>query len=273
MQVIEWSQFLEKDSSLGEKPSAVTVGIFDGVHRGHKALIEQVVSKKNNAVPVIITFKQNNHKKVSGHENAGDLLSFRQKIAVYESLGVSLTVVIEFTESFRRMSGREFLHKLYEHGKMSFMAVGGNFRCGYLLDTDAPMIRQMNAERNISTFIVQPLTENGHTISSSLIRSVIARGKLNKAAVLLGRSFTVDLYGASVSYESASPMRKAGSYSIAYDIAGRGGILPPPGKYPVLLLGKDCDRTNGKPAEILIEGGSIIIAGDFERFCPEYVEF
>jgi riboflavin kinase/FMN adenylyltransferase len=267
MQVIEWSQFLEKDSPLGEKPSAVTVGIFDGVHRGHKALIEQVVSQKEHAVPVVITFKQSNHKKASYCGNMGDILSFRQKIDVFESLGVSLNIVIEFSESFKRMSGREFLHKLYEHGKMSFMAVGSNFRCGYQLDTDAPMIRQMNAERNISTFIIQPLTENGHLISSSLIRAAIVQGKLKAAATMLGRPFTVDLLGASVSYAVKA------DDGIAYDIAGRGGILPLPGKYPVLLLEKDCNRSNGKPAEVIVEGRSIIISRDLEGFCPEYVEF
>jgi len=262
MQVIEWSQFLEENSPLGGNPSAVTVGIFDGVHRGHQALIEQVVSQKPSAVPVIITFRQGNHKKGSGYGHKGDILTFRQKIAIFESLGVSLTIVIEFSESFRRMSGADFLQILYEYGKMSFMAVGSNFRCGYHLGTDALMIQELNARRDISTCILPPLTEGGHPISSSKIRAAIVQGKLETAKAMLGRPFTVDLFGAS------SPVKTAGGF--AYDIAGCGGILPPPGRYPVLLLGKDSDR---KPVEILIEGGRIIIAGDLEGPCPEYVEF
>jgi len=262
MRVIEWSQFLEENSPLGGNPSAVTVGIFDGVHRGHQALIERVVSQKPGAAPVVITFRQSNHKKVSGSGHRGDILTFRQKVAIFESLGVSLTIVIEFSEAFSRMSGAEFLQILYDYGKMSFMAVGSNFRCGYRLGTDALMIRELNAQRDISTCILPPLTEGGHPISSSKIRAAIVQGKLELAKAMLGRPFTVDLFGAS------SPVRTADGF--AYDIAGCGCILPPPGRYPVLLLGKDGDR---KPVEILIEGGSVIIAGHLEGFCPEYVEF
>jgi riboflavin kinase/FMN adenylyltransferase len=233
------------------------------------ALIEQVVSQKNISVPVVITFRQNKHKKASAgrHGNTGDILTFRQKIAVFESLGVSLIIVIEFSESFRRMSGADFLQILYEYGKMSFMAVGSNFRCGYQLDTDVPMIQKLNAQRGIPTCIVQPLTESGQPISSSLIRAAIAQGRLTEAAAMLGRPFTVDLFGASV-----SPAGKAGD-GVAYNIAGRGGILPPPGRYQVLLLEKNCDKSTGKPAEITVEKGSIIIDGNLAGFSPEYAAF
>jgi len=252
MLVIEWSQFLEEALPFGGKPSAITVGVFDGVHRGHKALIEQVVSQKEHAVPVAVSFKQ------------GDILTLRQKMAVFERLGVSITVIIEFSESFRRMRGADFLRILQEHGKMSFMAAGSNFRCGYQLDTDALTIKKLNADRNISTSIVQPLTEGGRPISSSHIRAAIARGRLKEANEMLGRPFTVDLSGAAVSH------RDGGT---AYDIAGRGGILPPPGRYKVLLLDKNCDESAGKPVDITVEDGNIIITENLTGVFPEYVEF
>jgi len=265
MRVIEWPQFLEETSPLGGNPSAVTVGIFDGVHRGHQALISQVVSQKPRAAPVIITFRQSSHKKKSGYGHTGDILTFRQKIALFESLGVSLTIVIDFSESFSRMGGADFLQILYEYGNMSFMAVGSDFRCGYQLDTDALLIRELNARRDIPTCIVQPLTEGGLPISSSNIRAAVTRGKLETAGAMLGRPFTIDLLGAS--------SRVNTSGGVAYDIAGSGGILPPPGKYPVLLLDKNSDKINENPVEILVENGSVIIAGDLDGLCPEYVEF
>ena len=266
MRVIEWFQFLEKALPLGGNPSAITVGVFDGVHRGHKALIEQVVSQKKHAVPVVVCFKRSHYKEKNGdgREYPGDILTLRQKMAVFESMGVTITIIIEFSEPLMRMSGADFLRILQDRGKMNFMAVGSNFRCGYQLDTDALIIQKLNAGLDIHTCIVQPLTEGGQPISSSHIRAAIVQGRLNEAKAMLGRPFTVDLFGASV-------FHTAGGAS--YDIAGRGGILPPPGRYSVLLLEKDCEQSGGKPADITVEDGNIIIAENLTGVFPEYIRF
>jgi len=266
MLVIEWSQFLEEALPLGGEPSAITVGVFDGVHRGHKALIEQVVSQKKHAVPVVVCFRQSQHKEKNrdGREYPGDILTMRQKMAVFESLGVSTTIILEFSEPLMRMRGADFLRILQEHGKMKFMAVGSDFRCGYQLDTDALKIKKLNAGLDIQTCIVDPMTEGGQPVSSSHIRAAIAKGNLKEANAMLGRSFTVDLSGASVSHTAGGA---------AYDIAGRGGILPPPGKYQVMLLDKNCMQSAGKPAGITVEDGSIIIEENLTGVFPEYVGF
>jgi len=145
--------------------------------------------------------------------------------------------------------------------------VGSNFRCGYHLDTDAPAIQEFNAGRGILTSIVQPLTDGDEPISSRLIRACISQGKLHKAAAMLGRPFTVDLADAP-----AVPAGKAG-FGITYDIAAQGRVLPPPGRYPVVLIGKDGDRSAGKAAEIQVEGGNVIISKDAGEGEWEYVEF
>ena len=268
MQIIEWPQFLEDTSPLIGKPFAVTVGIFDGVHRGHRALIEAVVSQRERAVPVVITFRQGRHKKAlsGGKDYPGDILSFRQKMVIFENLGVAITIVVDFSDSFRRMSGTEFLRILCEHGNMVFMAVGNNFRCGYRLDTDASAIKEFNDQRNIQTQIVQPLTEGGKPISSSQIRSAITSGKLREAAAMLGRPFTVDLSNDELSTNGDI----SADGCVAYNVAGQGRILPPPGKYQVLLLDKNCDHNAGMPSEIKIEEGFIFVKkGD----CHHFAEF
>ena len=274
MQIIEWPQFLEEALPLGGKPSAMTVGVFDGVHEGHQALIKRVVAHNNGTVPVVVTFRQSYHKKNhgSGKEFPGDILSIRQKLDIFKSLGVSITVIIDFSESFRRMSGKDFLRILQEHGKMSFLAVGSNFRCGYHLDTDVSGIRMLNDSRGIPTTVIQALKYGEEPISSSQIRSAITRADLKAAAAMLGRPFTVDFAGAPT-----YPVNKtAGSgiaYGIAYDIAGQGRLLPPPGRYRVFLLGKNSVQNAKKQAEILVEKGSIIISGDLATAGWEYAEF
>ncbi|MCL2381590.1 MAG: FAD synthetase family protein [Treponema sp.] len=272
MRIIEWPEFLENALPEGEKNSAVTVGVFDGLHRGHKALIQRVVQREDGAVPVVVTFKRGCHKKAQGggREYPGDILSSRQKMAAFEGLGVSVTIVIEFSESFRRMSGADFLSILQDRAKMSFLAVGSNFRCGYQLDTDALAIQSLNARRNIPTAVVPVLMEGPAQISSSHIRAAISRGELKTAEAMLGYPFTLDLAGAP-----ALPSGKAAG-GVAYDVSSQGRVLPPPGRYAARLAsGGKPEGRERKPGGILVDGGCVIIGeGHADGLArPEYVEF
>jgi riboflavin kinase/FMN adenylyltransferase len=272
MQIIEWPQFLIEALPSGGLPSAITVGVFDGVHRGHKALIECVVSRKDRSVPVVVTFRQNPCRKTPGDakEYPGDILSFRQKMLIFESLGVSITIVVDFSESFRSKTGMDFLGILQKQGNMGFMAVGSNFRCGYQLDTDAPTLQGFNARQDIETCIVQPITEDNQPISSSQIRSAITRGKLFDAAAMLGRPFILDL--CVVSHSSQG---KVTGNNIVYDIAGQGRILPPSGKYSAFLHRKKNRQDVKAQIEVCVEHGSIIISKDSldDKACLDSLEF
>jgi len=186
MQVVDWAQFLESGLQQEEKLSSMTVGVFDGVHLGHQRLIERVVSHNADYMPVVITFRQN-HKT----EETGSLQTFQQKIEVLERLGVKITLVIDFTETFKRMKGIEFLEILLKHGSIGFFAVGSSFRCGHQLDTDAAAIQNFFAARGITAEIVPEVMEDDAPISSSRIRSAIACGDLSLAEKMLGRSFSI----------------------------------------------------------------------------------
>jgi len=183
MQVIEWQKFLEDGLPNKEKLSSMTIGVFDGVHRGHRSLIEKIVAHNTNNVPVVITFRQN-HKK---SKHTPDIQTFHQKIEILEQLGVKITLAIDFTDSFRRMGGIEFLEVLLKRGNIGFFAVGSDFRCGYKLDTDAAAIQEFFTSRNIPVEIVPEVLEGGLPISSSRIRAAIANGDLALAEKMLGR--------------------------------------------------------------------------------------
>jgi len=188
MQVIDWPHFLKNGLQTGDSFSSMTVGVFDGVHLGHRSLIERIVSHNAGYVPVVITFRQN-HKT----EETGSLQTFHQKIEVLEQLGVKITLAVDFTESFRRMAGIEFLEILLKHGSIGFFAVGSSFRCGHQLDTDASAIQNFFAARGITAEIVPEVLEGAAPISSSRIRSAIANGDLSLAEKMLGRSLSTIL--------------------------------------------------------------------------------
>jgi riboflavin kinase/FMN adenylyltransferase len=200
MLIIDWLQFTEKGLPLEQKLSSATVGVFDGVHRGHQALIERILSHNANYVPVIFTFREN-HKT----EDA-DIQSFQQKLANFKRLGVKITVVIDFTESFRRMQGIEFLETLFKHGSIGFFAAGSSFRCGFQLDTDAAAIQKFFNSRDIPVEIVPEVTEGSLPISSSRIRKCINGGDLQLAETMLGRQYN------SVEFDNEPPRSRAPRY-------------------------------------------------------------
>jgi riboflavin kinase/FMN adenylyltransferase len=222
----------------------MTIGVFDGVHRGHQALIEKVVQEAPRLIPTVITFKQNPKQVLRPAEYQGDIVSPDRKMIIFESLGVELVILIDFSQEFSKMIGKDFIGRLQSRGGLVFLAVGGNFRCGRGLDTGAPEIRALFPPAEV----VSPVMEEGLPISSSRIREAVSEGRLEKAALLLGRRVEINLTGlrprpvpGGLFYESRSHCR----------------LLPPPGRYRVRCYG--FPENGGTEAEVLIAGDGIVV--------------
>jgi len=194
MKVINWQDFLKNGLLLGEKNVSMTVGVFDGVHRGHQALIKRVVSHNAEFVPIVVTFRENhktgNREQGIGSreeiENFKDIQSFQERLDLFERLGILIVIVVEFNDEFRKMKGAEFLKILSEHARVGFFAAGSDFRCGYQLDTDAEAIKNYFASQNIEAEIVPQVMEGSSPVSSSRIRAAIASGDTALAQAMLG---------------------------------------------------------------------------------------
>ena len=188
--LVEWSQFIKEGMPglscmpTGEKKASVTIGVFDGVHRGHRALIERVVSHNADNVRVVITFRENH--KTTGNEPK-DIQTFKQRLTLFEKLGIQITIVVDFNEAFRQMPGIDFFEILSKRCNIGFFAVGSAFRCGYQLDTDAAAIQKFFASRGIPVEIIPEVLEDSLPISSSRIRAAIAAGDIRLAEAMLGR--------------------------------------------------------------------------------------
>jgi riboflavin kinase / FMN adenylyltransferase len=257
LQVIEWPSFLE--NSPPEFCSAMTIGVFDGVHLGHQALIERIVSRGPN--PTVITFKENPKKalcRIVGDKTSdsykGDLYSLKQKAEVFASLGVKFLVLIDFSEDFSKLKGREFLDILGQKGKMAFLAIGNNFRCGFMQDTDADLARQINESKGIPTELVPPVylrRPDGtatEPVSSSFIRKAILAGDLKLASELLGRNFSLDLSDLKGEYVESG---------YVYDLCSVYRIAPAAGRYSVLMFSDS--KADGIPGWACAENGKIIL--------------
>ncbi|MDR3342180.1 MAG: FAD synthetase family protein [Treponema sp.] len=248
MRVLDWQEFIGAASPGGApEKAAMTIGVFDGVHRGHQALIEKIV--RHGSCPTVITFRRNPKWVLSPETYEGDIFSLDQKLAVFERRGVYRTVLIDFSGDFSKLKGREFIDLLIQRGNLSYLAIGSNFRCGYRLDTDAAGIKGMTEARGIVTEVVSPVCDGLDLVSSSRIRAAISAGDFAGAAAALGRNVAIDLGGIS-----GIPVPEG----VLWDTASARRIIPPDGRYVVLVY-TPAHGTEGKKTEIFIKDGKISI--------------
>ncbi|MDR0601249.1 MAG: FAD synthetase family protein [Treponema sp.] len=246
MCIVEWEDFVYNRIKIDtEKGLAATIGVFDGVHRGHLALIRRTCACGTS---VVITFRQNPKQILDPASFRGDLYSLGQKISVFEECGVSITVLIDFSGNFSKITGRDFIDLLKNRRELAFLAVGANFRCGRHLDTDAAALRSMTEKAGVRTEIVPPVMEGRHPVSSSRIRAAVASGDLGNAALLLGRPFGIDLSGLP-SY--------AGDEGRIFDVSSARRMTPPPGLREALVF--TAEGGKGIKTAVSVENGKIIV--------------
>ena len=273
MHILEWNDFISGKSV--NSPVSLTIGVFDGVHRGHQLLIKEICALSN--FPLIITFKQNPHQIMRSDNFSGNIYSLQRKLDIFSALGVKITILIDFSGEFSKLKGRDFIDLLLRSCRIEQLVLGRNFRCGYNLDTGIEEL----AESNINIRTIDPVMEGDSPVSSSRIRGAICAGNFAEAALLLGRNAEIDLEGFPV---SRSP---EGKYVI-FDARNSCRILPPDGSYRVTAYSgitdpvKISDRgslnkisiTPGNKMIISIKSGIIIVpVSDNNTFNPVRFEF
>lgn len=245
MNLVSWERFIAGQVPF-RRPIAATIGVFDGVHRGHVALLSRVVSHRGSHAATVFTFRENPKALTRPRAFEGNIFTLDQKLRVFRELGVDFVVLIDFSGDFGKLSGKEFVGFLRDRGKLRYLAIGSDFRCGYGLDTDAVALRGLNAADGIPTDIVPPVEEEGVPISSSRIRTAITTGDLVEAAVLLGRNFVIDLRSVPLTPEADA---------IGHDARGMGRITPPNGRYPAIVFSDESSQ--GFSADVSVRDGVV----------------
>lgn len=175
--------------------SVVTIGVFDGVHRGHQAIIGRAVARARDlAVPaVVVTFDPHPSEVVRPGTHPAMLTSQQHKAELIEALGVDVFCVIPFTQEFSRLDPQAFVvETLVEHLHASAVLVGENFRFGHNASGDVDTLRSLGARFGFEVEVAELISEAGTTFSSTFIRSVIAGGDVVTAAKALGRLHRLD---------------------------------------------------------------------------------
>lgn len=173
----------------------VTVGIFDGVHHGHMAIINRVVTctAETGGESVVITFEPH-PRMVLDKKPAGFsfLSTMDEKKELLAGAGIDHLIVIRFTSGFSRMSAREFVKNILSlHLGTKHMIIGHDHRFGYRGDSDFFRIREYAGEYGIIVEQIEGVRSDGDVISSSRIRNALLSGRLDEANRWLGYNYSL----------------------------------------------------------------------------------
>jgi riboflavin kinase/FMN adenylyltransferase len=216
--------------------SVITLGNFDGVHRGHQELVRKVMARAREigALSLVVTFRPH-PLKILAPEKCPPLISiYEEKIRLFEKLGIDVLVKIPFTMEFASMSPEDFVRDvLCDTLGAREIFVGYNYRFGKGRRGNTDMLKRLGKELGFVVRIVDQISVEGEVVSSTKIRDLLKRGSVEHAARLLGRSYAItgivvrgDGRGKLLGFPTANVVPKH-------------SIIPSHGVYAVRLLVRD----------------------------------
>lgn len=177
--------------------SVVTIGVFDGVHVGHRALIRKAVEQSAlGGMPcVVLTFSPNPVEVVGYGDPPRRLATLDQRLALLASLGVDATGVLHFDESVAKLTPGQFAGSvLSDRLHAGLVVVGTNFHFGHRARGDVDTLEQLGESLGfgVEPVYLLPVEFNGTPVSSSLIRELVAKGDVAASSRLLARPHRVE---------------------------------------------------------------------------------
>ncbi|MDK9701242.1 MAG: riboflavin biosynthesis protein RibF [bacterium] len=193
MKVLYWPNGYTCD----KVPSVGTIGVFDGLHRGHRHLIEGMLdnAKRAKLLSTVVTFDPHPQMVVGGLPNPVKLLiGIEERLSILASLGVERTIVCQFTRDLSMLSAEEFLKELIRSYGIERYYLGPNHAFGYKRSGNRDTLPTIAKSLGINIDWAEPVQIDGTVISSSAIRKLLLTGDIETANHWLGRPFTLSGY-------------------------------------------------------------------------------
>ena len=190
---------MQRINNLKDIPSppdncGVAIGNFDGVHLGHRKILEALIedSKNNSLFPLVLTFHPH-PAKVLANRKIELLQTIEQRLNEIKKSGIQMTVVLSFDHRLSRITAEEFIRTIIvQKLRAKKVIVGDNFRFGKGRDGDVAKLRGMANSYGFSIQSIPPVTVQGSVVSSSLIRKFLHQGEIEKANLFLGRPYEIE---------------------------------------------------------------------------------
>lgn len=191
----------------------LSIGVFDGVHLGHRYLISQLVAeaKKRHLHSAVVTFKEHPRKLLAPKTFLPNLTTLVERERLLKQEGVDVVIAISFTRELANLPATDFVALLQQHLKMRGLVVGYDFALGKNRQGDTQFLQKLGEKEDFTVTVVPHIKSNGETISSTAIRQAMADGDMEKVTRLLGHPFSLqgkvtpgDQRGAGLGFPTAN---------------------------------------------------------------------
>jgi riboflavin kinase/FMN adenylyltransferase len=175
-----------------DAPLALTIGNFDGVHRGHQAMLTRLIEGAEDLrlAPAVLTFEPHPREFFAPDSAPPRLSTLRSKLEMFRAFGVATTIVARFNAKLASLSPESFVHEVLEKGlNARWVLVGDDFRFGKGRGGDLALLR--SKARQFSVEGMRTVAVDAERASSTAVRAALAAGDLSHAAALLGRPFAM----------------------------------------------------------------------------------
>lgn len=268
-----WHGLAEVPSGLAG--SVVTIGVFDGLHRGHQDLVSRAVGEaRRRGLPCVMVVFDPHPVSIFLHRDAPkQLATFGERLRLAEARGVDAVLAVNFTRELGGLSPRHyFTSLLLDTLKAKAVFVGENFTFGKDAEGTAETLTELGGEFGVEVSIVPLFKENGRVLCSSLAREALAEGDVATAAWVLGRRFSVT---AKIVHGAGRGGAELG-YPTANQYFPDSMALPGDGVYAGLLTvlddeDIDGDMEPGRPYAAAISVGTNPTFGEEPRSVESFV--
>ncbi len=175
------------------KDMLLTIGVFDGVHLGHKYLISRLKegAAERDLLSGVVTFRQHPLELLAPQTRLPYLTSLDEKVHLLKEEGVDAVIPLTFTDELARLSAGQFAGLLKKHLRMAGLIIGPDFALGRNREGNAETLVKLGPEMGFDVTVINPVLINGEVISSTAIRKALADGDVKKMIALIGRSFSL----------------------------------------------------------------------------------
>jgi len=176
-----------------ERDMLLTIGVFDGVHLGHKHLISQLkeLARQQNLLSGVVTFRLHPQEVLLPQTKLPFLTNLSQRTSLLKDAGVEAIVTLSFSSELAQLSARQFISLLKKYLRMRGLVIGPDFTLGRNREGNTNTLRTLGQNMNFSVTVVPPIMINDEVVSSTAIRNALADGDMKRVHDLAGRPFSL----------------------------------------------------------------------------------